>query len=86
MLLAEDASLGSKNHRTLTLWLGREILQKKGQKLSEQNESGDLHWEMIARNFLNQMELPLNIPVQVVREGQEPEQFLNHLSCLARQK
>ncbi|XP_030497082.2 protein-tyrosine-phosphatase MKP1 isoform X1 [Cannabis sativa] len=86
MLLAEDASLGSKNHRTLTLWLGREILQKKGQKLSEQNESGDLHWEMIARNFLNQLELPLNIPVQVVREGQEPEQFLNHLSCLARQK
>lgn len=66
MLIAQDVSLGRKNPRMLTLWLGREILHKTGLNLSEPSENGDLHWETIAHNFLHQMDLPLNIPVQVI--------------------
>ncbi|PON64281.1 Atypical dual specificity phosphatase, subfamily A [Parasponia andersonii] len=83
MLLAQEASLGSKNSRTLTFWLGRETLHEKGQHHGDKSESGVLHWEKIARNCFSQMDLPSNTPVRVVREGEEPEQFLNHLRCLA---
>ncbi|EEF32351.1 dual specificity protein phosphatase, putative [Ricinus communis] len=50
------------------------------------HKHGHLHWELIIRNFLNQINFPDNIPMRIVREGEEPEQFLNLVSGFSFQK
>ncbi|KAK3223481.1 hypothetical protein Dsin_010506 [Dipteronia sinensis] len=40
----------------------------------------------IGSKFLDQMGSPVNASVQIVREGKEPEQHLNHLNCFSFQK
>ncbi|XVF02581.1 hypothetical protein REPUB_Repub04eG0187000 [Reevesia pubescens] len=76
MLLAPDASLGASDHSgILYVWLGREILY------DGTDEDSHPHWESIARDFLNKMDLPLSASIQIVTEGEEPEQFLNLINC-----
>lgn len=83
VLLAQDVSLDGKSPRTLTFWLGQKTLHKIGRDHGEMLDSGDLLCQTIAHDVLGQMDLPLNTHVQVVREGEEPEEFLNHLRCIA---
>ncbi|KAG6654905.1 hypothetical protein CIPAW_05G178100 [Carya illinoinensis] len=90
ILLAPDASLDSNSHVILFVWLGSGFLDEKGQSQMI-NTDGEcdinhLHWETVGRNFLNQMCLPMDATVQIIREGKEPQEFLNHLSCLSFQK
>ncbi|KAK9903897.1 hypothetical protein M0R45_000868 [Rubus argutus] len=89
LLLAPDATVGTNNPGVLFVWLGRDILHEKGQ--STACEDSHLHWETIGHCFLEHMGLPMNSPcteysfldtqIIIVREGEEPEQFLIHLSC-----
>ncbi|KAM5567984.1 protein-tyrosine-phosphatase MKP1 [Rosa sericea] len=79
LLLAPDATVGANKPGVLFVWLGRDILHEKGQNATF--EDSHLHWEAIGRCFLEHMGLPMSAPVQIVREGEEPEQFLIHLSC-----
>ncbi|KAK8363344.1 hypothetical protein V6Z11_A03G158600 [Gossypium hirsutum] len=82
MLLAPDASDCSG---VLYIWLGREVMCGKGQSRSENsggtNKDSHPHWESIGREFLNKMDLALNASVQVVIEGEEPEQFCKLFNC-----
>ncbi|XAR48120.1 Protein-tyrosine-phosphatase [Bertholletia excelsa] len=57
------------------VWLGREVSSAEGQN--------QIQWEIIGRKFLKQMALPLNSAIQVVREGEEPEEFLRHLNLFS---
>lgn len=66
ILLAQDASLDRTSPRTLTLWLGRNTLHKKGKNHGDSLESGDLLCQTIAHDVLGQMDLPLNTRVQVI--------------------
>ncbi|KAF5746540.1 protein-tyrosine-phosphatase MKP1-like [Tripterygium wilfordii] len=90
MLLAPNVSLDSDNPCNLFVWLGREVFCEE--ELNQSINTGGtcknshLQWEMIGRNFLDQMNLPVNIPVQMVVEGMEPEEFLSHLNCFSFQK
>ncbi|KAK8582898.1 hypothetical protein V6N13_069664 [Hibiscus sabdariffa] len=70
MLLASDAS---EHSSVLYVWLGREVV------FGRDGTHGDSHrhWESIGRDSLHKMDLPLNASIQIVREGEEPEQFLN---------
>ncbi|PRQ40131.1 putative protein-tyrosine-phosphatase [Rosa chinensis] len=79
LLLAPDATVGANKPGVLFVWLGRDILHEKGQNATF--EDSHLHWETIGRCFLEHMGLPMSAPVKIVREGEEPEQFLIHLSC-----
>ncbi|XWS63743.1 hypothetical protein CRYUN_Cryun06bG0127900 [Craigia yunnanensis] len=86
MLLAPDASLGPNDHSgVLYVWLGREVLCEKGQNqfvsCDGTRRESHPHWESIGRDFLNKMDLPLNASIQIVTEGEEPEQFLNLFNC-----
>ncbi|KAL6188111.1 hypothetical protein ACLB2K_039505 [Fragaria x ananassa] len=79
LLLAPDATVGANKPGVLFVWLGRGILHEKGQNTTFQDSH--LHWETIGHCFLEHMGLPTSAPVQIVREGEEPEEFLIHLSC-----
>ncbi|KAM0961998.1 hypothetical protein ACFX2I_021184 [Malus domestica] len=84
LLPAPDMSAGASNPGILFVWLGREVLHEEGQ--SPTCEDRHLHWEATGHNFLDRMGLPMNAPVQIVREGEEPEQFLIHLSRISIQE
>ncbi|KAK8314710.1 hypothetical protein V6Z12_D01G189600 [Gossypium hirsutum] len=85
VLLASERSLGASDHSTvLYIWLGRDACEKgQSQFLSCDDTHGNSHhhWESIGHDFLNKMDLPLNASIQIVREGEEPEQFLNLFNC-----
>ncbi|TYI43729.1 hypothetical protein ES332_A01G188800v1 [Gossypium tomentosum] len=85
MLLASERSLDASDHSTvLYIWLGRDVCEKgQSQFLSCDDTHGNSHhhWESIGHDFLNKMDLPLNASIQIVREGEEPEQFLNLFNC-----
>ncbi|XP_050120358.1 protein-tyrosine-phosphatase MKP1-like [Malus sylvestris] len=84
LLPAPDTSAGTSNPGILFVWLGLEVLQEEGQ--SPTCEDRHLHWEAIGHNLLDRMGLPMNSPVQIIREGEEPEEFLIHLSRISIQK
>lgn len=90
ILLAPDTRLGTNQSGILYVWLGCEVPCEKGQsQLASNNctcEDGHLQLETISHNIINQMGLPMDAFVQIVREGEEPEQFLNHLNCFSFQK
>ncbi|XVF85078.1 hypothetical protein PTKIN_Ptkin17bG0089500 [Pterospermum kingtungense] len=82
MLLSPDTSSGARDDSgVLYVWLGRELLCGKGQSEFVSCDGTDKdnrpHWESVARDFLNKMDLPLNASLQIVTEGEEPEQLLN---------
>ncbi|XP_031284833.1 protein-tyrosine-phosphatase MKP1-like [Pistacia vera] len=90
ILLTTDVSLGTNEHRILYVWLGCEALNQKGQRplISDNGSCKDDHLQLetFNRNIINQMGLPANASVKIVREGEEPEQFLKHLNCFSFQK
>ncbi|KAJ3701674.1 hypothetical protein LUZ61_005379 [Rhynchospora tenuis] len=60
--------------RILYLWLGANA------KLVGKEEEERDHWvRSIGKEFVDRMGLPGKILLEIIKEGQEPEQFLNHL-------
>ncbi|XP_050372971.1 protein-tyrosine-phosphatase MKP1-like isoform X2 [Argentina anserina] len=84
LLLAPDATVGANKLGVLFVWLGRYILHEKGENATF--EDSHLQWETIGRCFLENRGLPTSSPVQIVKEGEEPDEFLYHLSCKSLQK
>ncbi|XP_019708479.2 protein-tyrosine-phosphatase MKP1 isoform X1 [Elaeis guineensis] len=85
VLLAPESKSGRRKTKmnTMYVWLGRESQQMSYGSGSEMSE-GDVddrhtYLDRIGAEFFHHMGLPANIPVQIIREGNEPEQFLNHL-------
>jgi hypothetical protein len=70
ILLATDMSLGANNRGILFVWLGSEFSDEKwhSQVISTDGKCGNshLHWEAVGRNLLNQMDLSMDAPVQVM--------------------
>ncbi|KDP26678.1 hypothetical protein JCGZ_17836 [Jatropha curcas] len=83
ILLAPDLSLSS-NNGILYVWLGQEFLcEERQNELTSSTvacQSNHLDWVEIGRNFLKQINFPASTPVHIVKEGEEPEQFLNLLN------
>lgn len=78
ILLAPDVSVSTNDRSILFVWLGSEFLDEQGRSQLISTDS-HLHWETVGHNCLNQMGLPVDAPVEIIREGEEPEQFLNYL-------
>ncbi|CAL9762875.1 unnamed protein product [Musa acuminata subsp. burmannicoides] len=78
LLLASESKSGSRKPRTkkIYVWLGR----NSGKDISGVKEEHELMYlDRVSTEFFNHMGIPVDTPVQIIREGQEPEQFLNHL-------
>lgn len=90
ILLAPHLGLGNNSSRILFVWLGSEFAKGEGhgQVISTDSKCSDnhLHWEAVGHHLLNQMHLPMDASVQVIREGEEPEQFRNCLRSLSFHK
>uniref|UniRef100_A0A5B6YIJ8 Uncharacterized protein n=1 Tax=Davidia involucrata TaxID=16924 RepID=A0A5B6YIJ8_DAVIN len=80
VMLMPDVMLGTNNPDVLYIWLGRDVSCDEGQSQVIGSDDSHVHWETVGRKFLNQMGLPLNSPVQIVKEGEEPKQLLKHLN------
>ncbi|KAJ9697318.1 hypothetical protein PVL29_009218 [Vitis rotundifolia] len=85
-----DLNLGTSNPEVLYVWVGHDVSYEKGQSQLTSSDGAckddHVHWEMVGHNFLTQMGLPSKALVQVVREGEEPEQLLKYLSCFSFHK
>ncbi|XP_020571489.1 protein-tyrosine-phosphatase MKP1-like [Phalaenopsis equestris] len=85
MLLAPNSSSSCRRRQTtniLYVWLGRNSDPVKVSTFFESRKEeahGEADWEKITTDFLDQMGLPVRFNVQVVEEGEEPEEFLTHL-------
>ncbi|PKA66116.1 Protein-tyrosine-phosphatase MKP1 [Apostasia shenzhenica] len=82
MLLAPNSSSSRNAHKiVLFLWLGRKsrMINESGEV---QGDGRNANLVRISTEFLDQMGFPLDITVQIVEEGEEPEQFVNHLFSL----
>ncbi|XP_065873572.1 protein-tyrosine-phosphatase MKP1-like [Euphorbia lathyris] len=84
IMFAPDLTLHSNNPAIAYVWLGRDFSCEEAQSevICSPVTHGDScrYWEAILHNFLNQNNCPANIPMQIIRQGEEPEQFLNFLS------
>jgi hypothetical protein len=69
-----DASVGPSKSNVLYVLLGRDVSAEK------------LEWEIIGHDVLIQKGLAANSPIEIVREGEEPECLLKHLNCFSFQK
>ncbi|CBI33014.3 unnamed protein product, partial [Vitis vinifera] len=85
-----DLNLGTSNPEVLYVWVGHDVSYEKGQSQLTSSDGAckddHVHWEMVGHNFLTQMGLPSKALVQVVREGEEPEQLLKYLNCFSFHK
>lgn len=85
ILLAPESKSGRRKTMTNTMyvWLGRQSQQMScgsGNEMSEGDiDDGHTYLHSIRSEFFDHLGFSADIPVQVIREGQEPEQFLNHL-------
>ncbi|KAA8529655.1 hypothetical protein F0562_034245 [Nyssa sinensis] len=83
VMLIPKARLGTNNPDVLYIWLGCDVSCEEGQRKVIGSDDSHVHWETVGRNFLNQMGLPLNSSVQIVKEGEEPEELRKHLYCFS---
>jgi hypothetical protein len=72
LLFAPDhGSMSTESPGILYIWLGCDHITSK---------DNHLHWDEIGRNFLNQMGFPVNATLQIVKEDEETEQFMDRLT------
>lgn len=81
-------NLRSDSADVLYIWIGRNVSAEGNPSTSKNStkEDGYIQWEDIGRSFINQNGLAASSLVQVVREGEEPEQLLLHLPGFSFQK
>lgn len=81
IMFTPDVRLGTNNSGILYVWLGRYFSSEQlhSQLISSEGTCKD-------HNSLYQLGLPVDTPVQIVKEGEEPEHFLNHLNGYIIQK
>ncbi|KAJ8548348.1 hypothetical protein K7X08_030817 [Anisodus acutangulus] len=83
IIVIPDLSLNENTSNRLYIWIGRDVQWKESTNQVTNNDSmcedGHVHWEKVGRSFLIQKGLATSSLVQVVKEGEEPEQLLKHL-------
>ncbi|CAA7401634.1 unnamed protein product [Spirodela intermedia] len=81
LLLIPARGMGTHGAKRVYVWVGRRYcLTRSGSGGAGRKGDDDRdNFERIGHHFLNQMMLPMDVSVQVVRENEEPEEFLSHL-------
>ncbi|XP_043704769.1 protein-tyrosine-phosphatase MKP1-like isoform X2 [Telopea speciosissima] len=90
LLLVQDVKLGNKKPKILYVWVGCDVPFEEGQYQLISNNSTDKHspayWEKVACIFLNRLGLPMDVPIQVVTNGEAPEQLIDGISSFSFQQ
>ncbi|CAN6447729.1 unnamed protein product [Victoria cruziana] len=73
--------LGEHNSKSLFVWVGKNAELDRFHKMNNDDNTSpkEFNWERFSSELLKQMELPNGAHVQMVKEENEPEEFLNHL-------
>lgn len=74
LLSAASHAEGNRQGVRIFVWVGRQFTENQGQNKDSSSE-GDAVWHQVGRHFLQQMLLPCDIPIRVVKQGQESEDF-----------
>ncbi|CAK9861192.1 unnamed protein product, partial [Sphagnum jensenii] len=86
VLVVPDAPSGRGGH--VYVWVGQSWKSDGDGESPEEDDNGhrtsEEHWVIIGQDLIKQWELRLDIPVKVVEEGDEPDEFWEHLSILTR--
>ncbi|KAM6556008.1 hypothetical protein CsatB_003027 [Cannabis sativa] len=85
-VLSPNTGVGKNEERVLYVWVGRSADRRKCQlKLGSGKGSDDLEeldWNHVGSDVLIQMGLPKGIKIKIVKEDEEPVEFLAMLSLL----
>ncbi|KAJ0972792.1 hypothetical protein J5N97_020751 [Dioscorea zingiberensis] len=86
-----DSGVIKQRANILYVWLGRESCLMSSGNGCEMNEKDTKHVstctdKIVSAELLLQLGLPTDIPVEIVREGLEPEQFMSHLFTFSQAK
>ncbi|GAV77070.1 DSPc domain-containing protein [Cephalotus follicularis] len=76
--------LGKNEDRILYFWVGRSFCHDKS-KIQYSRDLGnleDIDWNQVGSDVLTQLGLPNDLPVKIVKEGEEPVEFLALLGML----
>lgn len=57
------------------VWVGRELAANKENQIENSSKDKEVLWHEVGQDFVERMQLPTCVSVNVVREGQEPEEF-----------
>ncbi|XP_041000403.1 protein-tyrosine-phosphatase MKP1 [Juglans microcarpa x Juglans regia] len=78
--------LGKNENRILYFWVGRsfdyDVSRTRLESDRELDNSKELDWNQIGRDALTQMGLPKDTTIKIVKENEEPIEFLSFLSSL----
>ncbi|XP_049403014.1 protein-tyrosine-phosphatase MKP1-like [Solanum stenotomum] len=90
IIVIPDLSLDENSSSSLYIWIGRDVQWKESSDQVINNDSmcedNHVHWEKVGLGFLIQKGLATSSLVQIVKEGEEPEQLLKHLPCFSFDK
>ncbi|KAM3358635.1 protein-tyrosine-phosphatase MKP1-like [Capsicum galapagoense] len=90
IIIIPDLSLDENRSSSLYIWIGRDVQWKESPDQVINNDSmcedSHVHWEKVGLNFLIQKGLATSSLVQIVKEGEEPEQLLKHLPGFSFEK
>ncbi|XP_057979488.1 protein-tyrosine-phosphatase MKP1 [Malania oleifera] len=87
IFICPSTDLGKQvERRILYFWLGRSFSYNKGQNGFDSNRElddiGNIDWNQVIPDIFTQMDLPEETIIEVVKEDEEPEEFLALLSSL----
>ncbi|CAN4124033.1 unnamed protein product [Withania somnifera] len=90
IIVIRDLNLDENSSSSLYIWIGRDVQWKESPDQVINNDSmcedGHVHWEKVGRSFLIQKGLATSSLVQIVQEGEEPEQLLKHVPSFSFEK
>lgn len=80
----ETGSSGIPDSRCVYITYGADVLYIwVGRDFSDINGDNNIEWQMVGNEFLAKKSLETTSIVQIVREGEEPEQLWKHLHCFS---
>ncbi|WOH13651.1 hypothetical protein DCAR_0833161 [Daucus carota subsp. sativus] len=82
-ICAPDMGFSLNTRDVLYIWIGQDV--SSTEKLQRMDcdgvcEDDHIQWEAVGRNFITNKNLSAHSIVQIVKEGEEPEQLLKHLN------
>ncbi|CAM6016849.1 unnamed protein product [Sphagnum balticum] len=80
ILVVPDSPSGVGGH--VYVWVGRGSRTNSPGEDGDVNRAGEEHWVMIGQDLIRQWQLRQDIPLKVVEDGNEPDEFWDYMDCL----
>ncbi|KAM3236501.1 hypothetical protein P3L10_016538 [Capsicum annuum] len=84
IFIIPTSGFGKDAGRAVCVWVGRsfscDFSKVRQVDCKRQGDPGEIDWKQVASEFLHQMVLPINTNIKLVKENEEPAEFLPLLS------